>query len=494
MPWLKIRAVAWISLGVVAGLSACQQSVTPPQVTPSLRPTPLPQDPIVQVFFNHAETAAYTDPYRQQSRSGDNLEQLMIEAIQSAQSTVDIAVQEFRLPRIAQALVDRQKAGVKIRVILENTYSRPWSRLGPAERSPTNQRERDRYQEYEKLADQNRDGQLSPTEIEQGDALVILQNGQVAWVDDTADGSAGSNLMHHKFIVIDRKRAIVTSANMTLSDLHGDFRSPRSTGNANNLLRIESWEVAEALTEEFDLMWGDGPGGKPDSRFGTHKPVRPPRQFTFGDTKITLQFSPTSRQIAWDQSTNGLIARTLGTATHEVNLALFVFSDQRLANVLAPRHNQGVQIRALIDPGFAYRPYSEALDLMGLSLISTGRQAQCQTEAENQPWQNPITTVGVPRLARGDLLHHKFGLVDDRIVITGSHNWTEAANQGNDETLLVIESQSVAAHFRREFERLYATATLGLPPALQRRARAQQQRCQGSIASSVESESDQETE
>jgi phosphatidylserine/phosphatidylglycerophosphate/cardiolipin synthase-like enzyme len=57
---------------------------------------------------------------------------------------------------------------------------------------------------------------------------------------------------------------------------------------------------------------------------------------------------------------------------------------------------------------------------------------------------------GVPALAPGDKLHHKFGLIDDKIVITGSHNWSKAANHQNDEALVIIDNPTVAAHFDRE--------------------------------------------
>ena len=46
--------------------------------------------------------------------------------------------------------------------------------------------------------------------------------------------------------------------------------------------------------------------------------------------------------------------------------------------------------------------------------------------------------MGVPILPKGDLLHDKFAVIDNKTVITGSHNWSEAANHGNDETLIVI--------------------------------------------------------
>lgn len=461
-----------LSLLLVLSLSACQQVQSQPQ-----RPAPLPQDPLVQAYFNHEPAAEYTEPYRQQTRPGDNLEQQIIDAIASAESSVDVAVQELRLPKIAQALVERQKAGVQVRVILENTYSQPWSAISEAELAKLPERERDRYQEYQKLADQDRDGKLKPEEINQGDTLVMLEQAQVPWIDDTANGSAGSDLMHHKFVVVDGQRLIITSANFTTSDIHGDFSHPASQGNANNMLRISSPELAKLFTQEFNAMWGDGPGGKPDSKFGLQKPFRSPQTVVLGSTSVTVQFSPTSPSRPWSQSSNGLIGKTLSTAQRSTDLALFVFSEQRLANVLEKNHERGVQVRAVIDPGFAYRSYSEALDMLGVEL-----KDDCRTEPNNHPWQNPISTVGAPRLPPGDLLHNKFGIVDQATVITGSHNWTDAANTGNDETLLVIASPTVAAHYNREFERLYTNAILGVPPAVQRKIAAQAKQCSSSQA------------
>ncbi|MCC5627588.1 DUF655 domain-containing protein [Nostoc sphaeroides] len=448
-------------------LAACQRVQSFNQ-----RPAPLPQDPLVQVYFNHSESSEYKEAYRQQTRLGDDLEKQIVDAITQAKSTVDVAVQELRLPKVAQALADRQKVGVKVRIILENTYSRPWSSLTSTEVGKLDKREQERYNEFRKFIDINQDNQLSPAEINQRDALIILQNAKIPWIDDQADGSAGSSLMHHKFVIVDNRIVIITSANFTLSDTYGDFTNSSSLGNANNLLQIDSLELASLFTEEFNIMWGDGPGGKPDSKFGLQKPMRLPKQITLGNTQITVQFSPTSPTQPWSNSSNGLIGKTLDSATKSVDMALFVLSDQRIANILEKRHQQSVQIRALIEPQFAYRPYSEALDMMGVALSN-----KCKYEVDNHPWSNPITTVGVPVLPKGDLLHHKFGVIDSQTVITGSHNWSDAANYGNDETLLVIESPIVAAHYVREFARLYGKVKPGLPPAIQAKVKLEQTRC-----------------
>lgn len=208
-------------------------------------------------------------------------------------------------------------------------------------------------------------------------------------------------------------------------------------------------------------MWGQG--GK-TSRFGLKKPYRAAQAASLAPhSQIAVQFSPTSKKLPWQQSVNGLIAHQLSQAKQSIQLALFVFSDQQLSNALERKHQQGIPIQALIDPGFAYRDYSEALDLMGVALPNN----RCRYEPNNRPWSKPLTTVGIPQLPAGDLLHHKFGVIDGQVVVTGSQNWSEAANGSNDENLLVIRNATVAAHFQREFERLYNGAILGLPATVQ---------------------------
>ena len=473
-----LRRLCWLLL-LTIGLAFCgQQEEEQPQLPPSL--IPLPQDPLLQVYFNQSLTSSYTEPYRQQTRAGDDLEKLVMEAIATAGSTVDVAVQEFRLPGIARVLSDRQRSGIKVRLIVEHMYSRPWSDYKAPELAKLTDRDRDRYHEFVQLADTNKDGKLSAEEIQKNDALLMIKNAGIPVIDDTADGSKGSGLMHHKFVVIDGKTVIVTSANFTTSDVHGDFKTPASRGNANNLLKIENAQLAQLFTQEFNIMWGDGPGGKPDSKFGVKKPFRPMQKVRVGDTTVTVQFSPTSKTLPWEKSVNSLINQNLGSAKKSVDLALFVFSAQRLANTLEIEAQRGVAVRALMDSNFIYRPYSEGLDMMGATLIE-----HCQLEADNRPWKRPLTTVGVPALPMGDRLHHKFGVVDANTVITGSHNWSEAANHGNDETLLAIASPVVAAHFEREFDRLYKGAILGIPPRIKQKIDARKKECESVPATST---------
>ena len=102
---------------------------------------------------------------------------------------------------------------------------------------------------------------------------------------------------------------------------------------------------------------------------------------------------------------------------------------------------------------------------------------KCNYEKDNRPWQKPIETVGIAKLPLGDKLHHKFAIIDNYTVITGSHNWSNSANYNNDETLLVIYNPLVAQHFQREFDYLYQNSELGITANLQKKIETEEKSC-----------------
>jgi len=413
---------------------------------------PLPEG--IQVAFNHRGDRRYRSPISGEWRQGDDLEAMILQAIAEARSEVLVAVQELSLPAVAEALVARQRQGVRVRVVLENTYSTPWSEQHEAD-----------LQRHQR----QRVGQLRA--LGQGDAVAILRRAGVPLIDDTADGSAGSGLMHHKFLVVDRRLVVTGSANFSPSCIHGDADDPRTRGNVNHLLRLDSPALAELFAAEFGRLWGDGPGGRPDSRFGAAKAQGGAQRVLVGSTGVEVLFAPHRRS----DPDNGLLwlEQQLRGARQRVDLNLFVFSAQNLADALAELAGQGVRLRVLADPGFASRSYSEVLDLLGVSLSDH----RCRIEADNRAWTQPIEGAGSPRLARGDKLHHKFAVLDGQRVITGSFNWSPSAAFANDETLLRIDSPALAAHFEREMERLWRGAELGVGAKLQRKRERQWQRC-----------------
>jgi phosphatidylserine/phosphatidylglycerophosphate/cardiolipin synthase-like enzyme len=471
-----------IAIGIVC-LTSCQKSepvstkmeepktIAAPKVTKRATPKPkikqitpsLPQLTEIKVAFNQSQSSTYTDPYRNITRHGTDLEALIVKEILSAEKTIDIAIQALSLPTIAQVLAQRKKAGIKIRVIMENNYAKPWIKITPKQAEQLALEQQSIWAEFFSVVDANNDGFLSQAEIANGDVLTILNRNNIPWKDDTSDSSSGSGLMHHKFIVIDQKRVISGSPNFTLSSLHGDKGYEDSFGNTEHLLIINSSPLAKLYTEEFNFMW--------NGLFGVNKPKRQVKIIKVNNAEIKVNFSPDSQSIPFTSTSNGLISQTIGNAKQSVDFALFVFSDQEIANQLQELHRRNLRIRGIIDSNFAYVDYSKTLDMCGLAL------ANKDCKINQIPWQRSLQTIGVPSISKADKMHHKFAVIDNSIVITGSHNWTAAGNYRNDENLLVINSPIVAAHFNQEMERLLKGARFNPNKALLARAEKSIEHC-----------------
>ena len=53
------------------------------------------------------------------------------------------------------------------------------------------------------------------------------------------------------------------------------------------------------------------------------------------------------------------------------------------------------------------------------------------------------------------LMHHKFLVVDNQKVLTGSYNWTRSASEINNENIVVTDNARIVKAFSEEFERLW---------------------------------------
>lgn len=422
----------------------------------------------VKAYFNYNPAASYTDPYRKISRQGDNLEQVILAQIAGAKKSIFVAVQELRLPLVAKALAAKKAQGVDVRVVLEHDYNFTVVNQRDGRDS---EHEATRLNDLIALIDTNRDGRASKAELEAGDAVYILNAAKIPVLDDTSDGSSGSGLMHHKFMVVDGKSVLVSSANFTLSCIHGDILAPATRGNANSIVVMNSTAAADIFEEEFRQLWGNGKRGN----FGHSKTYRGAQTINVSGSRVTIQFSPTSQRYQWLESTNGLMAKYLNTAKQSIAAALFVYSDQNISNVVEARSNAGVKTGFLVEAKFAFRDYSELLDMAGLAMLNQ----KCNYEPDNKPWAKPAKEFGVPVFARGDMLHHKFAVVDNRITIMGSQNWSDAANYVNDETSVVIENPTISAQYTQEYIRLRSNSRMGVPATVQNDIKRLNDNCVG---------------
>lgn len=238
-------------------------------------------------------------------------------------------------------------------------------------------------------------------------------------------------IMHDKFIVVDRENVsnawlISGSTNPTYNNLVIDF---------NNLVAIQDQSIAKAYALEFNEMYGSA-GAAPDtakSLIGINKKDNTPHYFNVNGSRIELYFSPS------DNTANRIIS-ALNKAGSSIDFAVMAFTDDLLGNTLVNTKNQGLKVRGIID-------YVEYSGSEYPKLLTAGVKVADYANPGGAGWPDAPT------------LHHKFAIVDagtpQGTVITGSHNWTAAADSKNDENTLIIHDSDVANKYKSESQRIY---------------------------------------
>ena len=68
-------------------------------------------------------------------------------------------------------------------------------------------------------------------------------------------------------------------------------------------------------------------------------------------------------------------------------------------------------------------------------------------------------------------MHNKFAIIDNEFLVTGSYNWTKAANTKNDENIMIIDCPYIIGIYQEQFERLWDQYSLTLLEKLIKRSK-----------------------
>jgi phosphatidylserine/phosphatidylglycerophosphate/cardiolipin synthase-like enzyme len=229
----------------------------------------------------------------------------------------------------------------------------------------------------------------------------------------------GRHLMHDKFLVRDGRSVWTGSANFTVGGLELQD---------NNCLVLDSAKLAAIYKTIFkDLITAPL---KPASK-SAQQPL------PIGSITFTPYFAPDT-----GEGVDQLSVRLLEKA-NKLRLMFFLMSDPDILGALARFKKRGADIKGIYDKN-------------GMNDV---RRFSKQPQASFW-FQNDKRFVAAPSHAfsanrENDFMHNKTMIIDDKIVITGSYNFSENA-EANDENLLLIESRDVATAYNGYFDVLYA--------------------------------------
>ncbi len=108
----------------------------------------------------------------------------------------------------------------------------------------------------------------------------------------------------------------------------------------------------------------------------------------------------------------------LYNAKKSVLLCVFSITDHRLAKAVLDCYMRSVKVNVITDDRKIFDRGSEIQDM---------RNRGIEIKIDHSQYH----------------MHNKFGIIDDRIVFTGSFNWTYTAQKHNQENLLVTSNHSI---------------------------------------------------
>ena len=126
-----------------------------------------------------------------------------------------------------------------------------------------------------------------------------------------------------------------------------------------------------------------------------------------------------------------LVAR-LADATERIDAALYHLSAEPVADAFIKAHNRGVQVRVVTETDNIDEKAIERLQEVGIPVADDGD--------------------------RNSYMHHKFIVIDERYVWTGSYNTTYNGAYKNNNNVILIDSIRLADNFTQEFRELFLKA------------------------------------
>jgi phosphatidylserine/phosphatidylglycerophosphate/cardiolipin synthase-like enzyme len=118
--------------------------------------------------------------------------------------------------------------------------------------------------------------------------------------------------------------------------------------------------------------------------------------------------------------------QALGNAKRTILVQAYSFTSAPIAKALLDAHKRGVQVQVILDKSQRTEKYSSA-DFLANQGVST------MIDANHA------------------IAHNKVIVIDGELVITGSFNFTKAAQEKNAENLLIIRDPVLAAQYAQNW-------------------------------------------
>jgi len=366
-----------------------QELLQEPEAPPVILWPQLPQAP--PVAFNGIELPAYV------FRPNESIQAQLIKAIDASQKTIHLALYEFTLPDVMDALRRAKARGVEVRVILDygHVYPSGLDHTGsPRVRSP-------------EIA----------TLIDEGFGVMVL------------DGLGSGGIMHNKFAVFDGKLVESGSFNWARTAEADHFENATfnaETGRVDFYLRY--WAYMAGLAAK--------PSKALESQGQRRKVLPPPPT----DDSARIRFHGTDLPRSMASPGGGIeamLVAAIRAARTSIDFAMFSFYSQAVAEALLAARERGVAVRILLDANQA------KLGKLAPWLAYNDMDVRLLTGPD------PDGNVMFQKM------HNKFMILDGQILENGSFNHTPNADLRNFETVNFLDLAEMVGGFTAYFQMMF---------------------------------------
>jgi len=127
---------------------------------------------------------------------------------------------------------------------------------------------------------------------------------------------------------------------------------------------------------------------------------------------------------------SSVVIQWISRANKSIDLAMYSFTLDSIGDALIEAQSRGVAVRVILERSQVnqWSEYSR-LRSAGIKVVLD----------ENDNY-----------------MHNKFMVIDGKVVLTGSYNYTKQADTQNDENLIVIEDSRVAKAYEDEFNEMWS--------------------------------------
>ncbi len=211
-------------------------------------------------------------------------------------------------------------------------------------------------------------------------------------------------LMHNKFCIIDERIVWTGSYNP----------NPYTIYENNDAVVIESQELANMYTHEFEKLWG--------YRITSQGKDAKRRMQIAEDAIVEVYFSPEDSPLTLEK-----ILKLLKEAKSSIYFAQFTITRSDIARVLIKKAKEGIDVRGIVECE-QIGNYSQYPSFKLMNMNVRKDKNYCFA------------------------FHHKFFIIDEETVVTGSLNPTMAGFKKNRENVLIIHSPEIAKEYLAYFQ------------------------------------------